>query len=548
MAEEQRDIIKPPYGPPRRNNPRQNMSPMPPQGPSMPIGGMPGQAMPPRPKGWRQRFMRNYGLGDYGVFNQTDSIVPNWLTDKAMVFFFISLFACFIFLGHIPKFDLLLTASVSTILFFYGCSTMSKSWAHASEKRFLRNVFWTGFAVRIVWILYCYFFFNPEYYGNNYGTTADVDWYMPFAKDLAGWLAGDSRYTLSKIIDINGSAIDDVGYPMWLAVEYFLTGRFSDVFVPFVIKCIVSAYCAISIYHIAKRHFGVGTARMVALFVCLNPNMIYWSGNMFKEAEMVFLCCVSVDNLDRVLSSGNKLTFKALFPGLLAGISLFFFRTALGLTVFLAVFAHVVMASRRVMSTGKKVLAGVLVAAVLAVGIGDRLLSQSRDLLDASQSDYQSKNMEWRSEREGGNDFAKYAGAAVFAPLIFTLPFPTFNEANEGQLLQIQTSGGSYIKNILSFFVIVVMILLLASGEWRKHVFILAYTVGYLVVLVMSAFAQSGRFHMPIWPMLMLFSAYGVQLAKGNVKLRRGYVLVLVAEIFICLAWNWFKLKGRGMI
>ena len=136
----------------------------------------------------------------------------------------------------------------------------------------------------------------------------------------------------------------------------------------------------------------------------------------------------------------------------------------------------------------------------------------------------------------------------MFAPLIFTIPFPTFNQAQEGQLLQVQLGGGSYIKNILSFFVIVVMMLLLISGEWRRHVFILAYTVGYHVVLVLSNFAHSGRFHMPVWPMLMLFAAYGIQIAKGNKKMQRGFTIALVLEIIICVAWNWFKLKGRGLV
>jgi hypothetical protein len=47
--------------------------------------------------------------------------------------------------------------------------------------------------------------------------------------------------------------------------------------------------------------------------------------------------------------------------------------------------------------------------------------------------------MEWRSTRVGGNSFAKYATAGVFAPLIFTIPFPTFNQANAAQLLQVQS-------------------------------------------------------------------------------------------------------------
>ena len=180
--------------------------------------------------------------------------------------------------------------------------------------------------------------------------------------------------------------------------------------------------------------------------------------------------------------------------------------------------------------------------------MGDRVRTQSRELIESVQSDEQQTNLEWRGKREGGNEFAKYASAAVFAPLIFTIPFPTFNQANEGQFLQVQLSGGSYIKNILSFFVIIVMIMMLISGEWRRHVFILAYTVGYHVVLIMSPFAQSGRFHMPVWPMFLLFAAYGLQIAKTNGRLKRLLPIVLVLEVAICLFWNWFKLKGRGII
>ena len=120
--------------------------------------------------------------------------------------------------------------------------------------------------------------------------------------------------------------------------------------------------------------------------------------------------------------------------------------------------------------------------------------------------------------------------------------------AHEGQLAQMQLAGGSYIKNLFSFFVITVLFLMLISGDWRRHVFILAYTCGYLVVLVFSGYAQSGRFHMPIWSMLMLFAAYGVQLAKGNKNIRNGFHQVVLLEVLACLAWNWFKLKGRGLI
>lgn len=513
---------------------------------------MQGQMMPPqmRPVGWRDWWMRRFGMDvTVAPLQKGELTVPNWLEGKSMVFFFLALFLCWFAFGHVPEFALWIVACISIVLFFYGGQAMSKSWERKSAKRFVRNVFVAGFIIRLIWILYLYFVFNPNHFGDAIGDKADVDWFMPFGKDLTQWLAGDSKYTLSEIMKINGSAVDDVGYPMWLGFIYLIVGVNNDVFIPFILKGVMGAYCAVSIYHVAKRHFGEGAARMAAIFVCVNPNMIYWCGTMMKEAEMVFLVCLAVDNFDRVLNSGQRYTFRNLLPGMLAATALMFFRSALGIVVFLAVFAHIVMASNRVMSIGKKVIAGVMVGTILMIGMGDRIRSQSRTLMEAAQSEEgHRQNLEFRANRRGGNSFARYAGTAVFAPLIFTIPFPTFNTSNETQLVQVQLAGGSYIKNVFSFFVILVLFMMLISGEWRRHVYIIAYTVGYHMVLVMSHFAQSGRFHMPVWPMLMLFAAYGIQIAKTNAKVKKLFPIVLVAEMFICLVWNWFKLKGRGMI
>lgn len=477
-----------------------------------------------------------------------ENSLPNWLIERSMGFFFISLFACWLAWGYVPKYDLVFTTIISIVLFFFVGRYMSNQYSVLSEKKFLRSVFTVGFVVRMLWVLYLFCVFNPRYHGNFYGDDADTGWYMRFGMDLSIWLSGTSNQSLSEIIDLNVAAIDDVAYPMILGLEYLLTGGISDILIPFIVKSILGAYCAVCVYRITKRHFGEGTAHIAAIFVCLNPNMIYWCGTMMKEAEMVFFCCLAVDKFDDALSSNSTLTIKSLLPGILCGFVVLFMRTTLGLAMFAAVMVHIVLADKRIISTGKKIFMGALMVIVLSVVVGDHLMQQSKGYLEKAQSDAQRANMEWRSTREGGNSFAKYATAGVFAPLIFTIPFPTFNQAYEAQLLQIQLSGGSYIKNILSFFVIIVLIQFLLSGEWRKHVFLIGYTCAYLVVLVFSGFAQSGRFHMPIWPMLMIFAAYGVQLAKTDKKMRRWFTYVLYMEVFVCLAWNWFKLAGRGMI
>ena len=502
-----------------------------------------------KPKNWRERIIVHYGLWVSQIQQKGALSVPNWIVGRTLLFFFISFFACLIVFGYPPQLELIFTSILSVIIFLYGSSELSKQWQYVSEKRYLKNVFWLGVAIRLIWVLYVFFIFHPDHYGTRYGDGADVTWYMPFGEDLAEWIRGNHpEMSFRDMQKVWVASNDDIGYPLWLAIIYLLTGSVSDVFIPMLVKTIVGAYCAVLIYKIANRHFGVGAARMAAIFIALNPNMIYWCGSMMKEAEMVFLCCLSVEKLDEAMSSNKRLSFRALLPGILVGLTLFFFRMALGLALFMAVLAHIVFVSNRIMGYGKKILAGLIVVLVLGIGIGDRLYSQANALVGSVQSGGQNVNMEWRSNRTGGNSLAKYAGAAIFAPLIVTIPFPTFNFANASQLLQVQLSGGFFIKNVFSFFVILVMLLMLVSGEWRKHVFILAYTGAYLVVLVFSNFAQSGRFHMPIFPMLILFAAYGIQIAKGNVRIRNEYKIILMVELLICLAWNWFKLRGRGMV
>lgn len=481
--------------------------------------------------------------------------VPKWMSGQPLLVFLIAFALCTVLFGYPMQIRYATISILSVVIFYLGSQSMTHSWMFVREKTFLRNVFWVGLVVHLLWVAYCYFHFNMDYYGQIHGDDADTGWYMDFAKGIKDWFVGGFQKSFGDLRIEYGSAVDDCGYPIWLSIIYLFVGNWGDagtVLIPMIIKCIVTTYSAILIYKVAKRHFDESVARMACVFVALNPNMIYWCGTMMKEPELVFLCCLFVNLMDEALSNNAKLTLRALLPAILVGLTFFLFRSVLGLIAFAATLAHIVMASQRIISTGKKVVAGLLVAIVLAVGMGEGLRTRVHETVDTIQSGQQRTNMEWRAERvdAGGrkNSFAKYATATVFAPLIFTLPFPTFNQANKGQILQQMLSGGSFIKNVMSYFVILVMVIFLISGQWRKHVFIIAFLCGYLAALVFSNFAQSGRFHMPVMPMLMMFGAYGISLVKQRHKFRTWYYMFLIAEVFICLFWNWFKLKGRGMI
>ena len=184
---------------------------------------------------------------------------------------------------------------------------------------------------------------------------------------------------------------------------------------------------------------------------------------------------------------------------------------------------------------------------LLGVGFGNQLEEKAQNLLEQAQSNDQKSNMEWRGTREHGNAYAKYAGKSVFAPLIFTIPFPSMVRPFDGQNVQQLLNGANFIKNIISGFTIFAMVMLLISGKWREHLLPLSFLLGYLVVLTMSTFAQSERFHQPAMPFEFMFAAYGLSIAVTRKKYKRWFMYWCGIMFVAAIAWSWFKMAGRGL-
>jgi hypothetical protein len=438
----------------------------------------------------------------------------------------------------------ILVSSISVVLFFYGSNVLTKKWANYSIKYFTKNLFQVALLVRLLWCVFIYFF-NIDHYGAPIGSTSDTVFYIDEAKEASYSLLNGSFAFLNIWLDQYNLAFDDIGYPIFLGLQYLITGNISDIVIPFIFKSILGAYSCVFIYKIAQRHFGELVGRMSGIMCAFYMPIIYWCGSMMKEAEMMFLCCWFIERIDAVFCS-KILNLKSLLIASLIGLFLFLFRSALCIAAFGAVFISILLASDKYIKKSNKIIISFLISVVLFLVIGNKIINEFSGMYDKVVGGAQQDNMEWRSERKGGNELAKYAGAAVFAPLIVTIPFPTLVEANSEQVIQAQLSGGYFIKNVTSFFVIFVLFSLLSNKEWRKHTLIIFYILAYLAVLVLSGYAQSGRFHAPVLPFEILLAAYGITIFPRNKRHWFNYALIF--EVVVCLAWNWFKLKGRGMI
>ena len=477
--------------------------------------------------------------------------VPKRVTSLAMLTYVAAIFCCnILFASHMLHWQWWFFGAIEVLGFFYFANHLSKGWFYLKPLHFTQKLFWMAFFLRIIWVVVSYVLYQ-KWTGTAFAIdAADELFYNDVAQYAAGMMRNGDWNIYSNIQDYADDVqYSDMGYPIYLTFVYWIFG--GSIVVARLIKAILGAWTVVLMYKLASRNFGEQIGRMTAIMCMLMPNLIYYCVFQLKEVEMVFLCILFTERADFLLRKG-KLAFMPTAALMLIPSLMFTIRTALAAVMVMAFFCALLLSSERVVSWGRRAL--LLTLALVFAGVvltTSTSIGQDIQQMWRTRGSGQRTNMEWRAERDVGQgmtqNFAKYAGAAVFAPMIFTIPFPTMNEVPK-QENQKMIHGGNFVKNILSFFTIAVLFMLLFSGEWRKYVLPLAILCGYLVVLVFSSFAQSERFHLPIVPFSLMFAAYGISKMNEVWWIKKYYPYWCALMFVAAIAWNWFKLAGRGMI
>ena len=480
-------------------------------------------------------------MGAQGVF-------PKWLSRNALIVYFLALMVVtFMYFAYSLPWYYMLSGSVSVLVFFLYGSTLAQELSVVKmrrEKRFEQRIFIIAFILRLVWMILIYTIFMQTYWDAFGFENGDANYYTDLGRFVAGLIDNGNFHFYNEITKWSGhDDISDMGYGIYVGLVYYLTDN--SIIAVRLLKCVWSALTVVLLYRLAKRNFGEQTARMAAIFCALWPNFWYYCGAHLKETEMTFLGVLFVEQADQMLRSRQFTAWKVV-PVLLIAAAILTFRTPLALVAFLSLIFSAVMSSTKVVSWGKRISVGILALLLIGVTMGNRLEEQSRQLLEASKTT-QDQGLEWYATRKDGNAFAKYAGKSVFAPLIFTIPFPSMVRPFDGQNVQQLLNGGNFTKNIISGFTIFAMVMLLVSGKWREHLMPLSFLLGYIVVLTMSTFAQSERFHQPAMPFEFMFAAYGLSIAVTKKKYKRWFMYWCALMFIATIAWSWFKMAGRGL-
>ncbi len=478
--------------------------------------------------------------------------IPKYFTDKAMALYaLLLLLVTGLYSGYAMPWFGWVWGLVSVFGFFYYSMALSLKWRRFSPEYFLKRLFWTALIIRMVYVIISYFFYQWQTGQPFEFETADAWIYHVCAKGVADGMREFDFHLYDNLDRVMGRHVgfSDTGYPIYLAFVYALTG--DSIIIARLLKAFWSAWTVVLVYKLAQRHFGEATARIAAIICMLMPNFILYCGKHLKETEMVFFTMLFIERAD-ALQRNSKFLFGQTFLVILLALSLFSFRTVLGAVALLSFFISLMFSVSRFTSInkiGRRIIIGVLAFGFVGIMLQNRVIEEVEELRTKQIQQAQTSGYNYRAQT---NSYAKYASAAVFAPLIFTIPFPTLVDTGQNDI--IIYNGANFVKNIISFFSIVALLMLLMpynwhrnlfDGEWRFHVFPLAFLLGYLFVLVFSNFAQSERFHMPSLPILLMFAAYGI--ANYRPKWKQWYWLWLGIIFVANIGWSYVKLKGRGL-
>lgn len=527
---------------PQPQNPynQPQMPPMPPQGQVMPSP----QIMR---KMSRREWMAKRLMAGKAIVQDH---LPQWFASYAVLTYAIALVGVnMLFSGYATEWYFWLFGIAWVAGFFYLSVELSRKWSILRVRRsegFEKKLFWTGFGIRAAYAIFIFIFYITMTGVPHEFATADSTAYIETAQWLADeWAKGNLWSILPSFAT---TSFSDMGFPLYLLIPVRIFDGNAIVLVVCLINAIFGAYTSVIVYRIASRTMDQTIARLAAIFCMLHPVLICYVGITLKEVFMTWLLVLFIDMADRMLI-GKKYSLATIAPVVLVGLTLFMFRTVLGLVAFMAVFFALMLTDTKLVGWGKKVILSVVLAGAMLFSVSDNIMREVNKIRETDVRSQQENTMlkRYGSEKGGkisGNKFANYAGAAVFAPMIFTIPFPTMVNVGFQEDMRL-IHGGNWVRNVMSGFVILAMFMLLLTGDWRKYTFMVAMLLGYLLVLIFSVFAHSLRFHIPVMPLEMIFAAYAIMNMRKKQKF--WYLLWCLFMIVTCFGWNWMKLRGRGL-
>ena len=427
---------------------------------------------------------------------------------------------------------------IGEVLFFFVLTTVFyPRWKNDKPKKFWRKVFWVALAIRLLYVIFSYFYFRHTV-GYPFDGPGDGVGYYRRSVILSMYIRKGYFEFVMDFIRNYSIGYSDHGYLIWLTFLHTLFGR--GVLVARVFKALMSAYLCIVVYKLASRTFGERIGRLAAVMCVFMPILIQLTGMHIKEMEMIFLSILALERMDYLIRSKKYTFWNILFPILLIGLC-FGFRTVIGMCLIFAFLVFVILSPKQLVDRKGKIITLSVTAVVFLVFLFTMIGSEMKIIyrINFSGTDYMAKKYE-----SLGLQYTEIAKSKYLFPGAFVLPLsPMVEEAPDHNKM---IHGSTYVKNFLAFFAMLAIVIAIRQKKWRDFSLIGAYELSYLAIIMFTFTSNSERFHEPAIPLILVMAAYAMtHLRRKDLTLFYVYCGLLFVALF---AWNWLKLAARGMV
>lgn len=442
-----------------------------------------------------------------------------------------------VFRDHAMELEWVLWGIGEVLFFFVFTTIFYPRWKNDKPKVFCHKVFWIALAIRLLYVVFSYYYFYNHAGGPFEGSGDEVGYYTRSALLSKYIRKGDFGFVFDFLKGYS-LGFSDHGYLIWLTFIHTIFGR--KVWVARIFKALMSAYLCIVVHRLSSRTFGERAGRLAAVMCVFMPLFIQLTGSHIKEMEMIFLSILALERMDYLIRNKKYTLWNILFPILLIGMS-FGFRTVIGMCLIFAFLVFVILSPNHLVNRKGKIVALSTTLVVFLVFLFTVIGSEMKIvyMLNFSGTDYLARKYE-----SLGLKYSELSKSKYLFPGAFVLPLsPMVDVAPDHNKM---FHGTIFIKNFLAFFAMLSIVIAIRQKKCRDFSLIGAYELSYLAIVMFTFTSNSERYHQPAVPLILVMAAYAMtHLRRKDLTLFYIYCGLLFVALF---AWNWIKLAARGMV
>ncbi|QKX03913.1 hypothetical protein HN014_02990 [Aquimarina sp. TRL1] len=426
------------------------------------------------------------------------------------------------------------------VFFFLGVYAYNKSWKH--QPHFKQSIFMHSLLYRLLGVLGMYWLtmlYDPANLPLEISASDSWNYHYSGVIVANAIHGGDDIF---EQLSYFWKSEADYGFSILIGTLYSFLGK--NILVIKIFNALIGAFTVVRIYQITAFAYDEKRARLAGVITMLMPPLLWFGGIFLKETVLIFLIVNTAYYTTKIINQSRFLLLYVLIILCHFGV-VFYFRTILAPLLFCCVLMQLVFYKTK--KKRYRFFSGLITAIFIAGSIYVvNTLSMDKHLeplIEASKNQFGTE-LSTASKNRG----ITYA-AALIAPLLIVgaiiTPFPSVLDFEEAQLGIYAHYQNEIIRNSLYFFVFLGLYRAVKLRN-RETIFILSFSIIYIVILAISGISFQDRFQILSLPFLIVFMSDGI--IADHKRKKQQWILYLGFIFLAIFMWNVFKLSNRGLL